>query len=446
MFHLPINTIKNNLKTDSFSEALRESRGYQYMIFKFKTDSNTGTGVEEYTVLTDEQRCKILAYMAPRQTGEFRIDAPYNELNQHIEVKESIEGTMVTFFWNGDTNEWNICTRNGVGCDYSYARPLNPSDVMRPKTFRQMVIDVFQPLALINEPDFFEELNDISILNNLSKSYCYTCILQHPDNHIVYSGPSFEPTLHLISIYELNAMPPLISVDSDEFVDGCVRELENTYRNQEYLRGSKTDEDANIWETALKVFGEHPISTKYLRSSEELQAFNNDILEKQNESSSFANIDPESIEFGSDSKFFPPAWILTNVETGHSCEIQNPFYEKAKKLRSFQPNIRFQYLDLRGNGLVEQYLHTFPRYEEPFQILETEYNDFITEVYGAYVKFYIMNIRDGSIPKNRFIHAAKIHHEVYLTQTPRRRITIQDVEYYFAAVKPAKMFYYLTTD
>lgn len=302
-----------------------------------------------------------------------------------------------------------------------------------------MVLDVFNS----------SDLNKVVCLNDLSKSHCYTCILQHPENHIVYSAAVYSPPyLKLIAIYELNAMPPLISIDSDDFVDGCVRELANPEQTQEYLMESKMDEDTGIWERAFRVFGEHSTPIDYLRSKEDVQQFRNYILE--NRMDSWSSKDPilsTDLTFDSDSKYFPPAWILTNTATGHTREIKNPFYEMAKKLRCFQPNIRFQYLYLMRDGLVETYLLAFPRYGEIFKYLKTEYDNFITEVYNAYVKFYIMNIRDGSIPKKRFIHAARIHHNVYRAQlTPRRKINMQDVERYFSAIALSKMIYYLTVE
>ena len=81
--------------------------------------------------------------MAPRETiGFSEFKSNYQE-GDVVEVKESIEGTMITFFWNDEINEWDICTRNGVGGDYSFMRPTNKDD-KAPKTFREMVLDAFR--------------------------------------------------------------------------------------------------------------------------------------------------------------------------------------------------------------------------------------------------------------------------------------------------------------
>ena len=452
MFHLPIHS--THAQNSLLYTEQRESRGYVYNILKYQlqiTETILGNKIKEpkpenYTVLTDKDNSKIFAYMAPRQTSIFYLDNDHDTptisengaLKNTLEWKESIEGTMITFFWNEDTNEWNICTRNGVGCDYSYVRPIREPTTNdendRPKTFRQMVFD-----ALNGECD----------LQDISKSHCYACILKHSENHIVYNDRLDErPALYLIAIYELNAIPPLVSIESEEFINGCVRELPNPSYKQEYLMESKLKEDESVWEAAFRVFKKCPEQTaQYLRSVKDLQDFKNNLFEKYTDS--FSNvkfISSTDLEFGSGSAYFPPAWIMTNITTGHRCEITNPFYEMAKNLRNFQPNTRFQYLDLRRKGMVETYLQTFPQYTATFKCLEIEYDNFVTEVYNAYVKFYIMNIRDGSIPKNVFVNAARIHHRIYLAQTeiPRRKITQHDVERYFVEMEPSKMFYYLT--
>jgi hypothetical protein len=95
--------------------------------------------------------------------------------------------------------------------------------------------------------------------------------------------------------------------------------------------------------------------------------------------------------------------------------------------------------------MVADYLCAFPKYKTDFAYLEKEYETFVTEVHNAYVKFYIKKERDGKIPKHHFVHAARIHHNMYLTQqVPRIKVTRQTVYEYFAGFSPAKMFYLLT--
>jgi hypothetical protein len=369
-----------------------------------------------------------------------------------VEVKEAIEGTMITFFWNDETGEWNICTRNGVGGEYSFIRPTNKGDDL-PKNFRQMVVDAFRIKLMVDKiarPEDVHDLNDVTILDMLSKSYCYTCILQHPANHIVYSGAPFCVFLKLVAIYETSAMPPLVPDDSDLRYRDCVRELANPdypEKAKSYLLDSKEEGDDEVWRLGYGVFGYPGTTSEFVQSFDDLLILKKEVFETYVDMMIVNNAKVYSGDIGEhpDSLYYPPAWILTNNRTGQRCEIKNPFYELAKSLRNMHPNMRYQYLHLRSNNMVDNYLLAFPRYKTEFAYLEKEYEQFVTEVHSAYVKFYIKKERDGKIPKNHFVHAARIHHNIYLTQqVPRIKVTRQTVYEYFAGVSPAKMFYFLT--
>jgi hypothetical protein len=378
---------------------------------------------------------------------------------------------MITFFWNDDINEWTICTRNGVGCDYSFFRPTNPADE-KPKTFREMVLDAFRSSLDIentgSDPIDIKDLNDVSILQDLSKSHIYTCVLQHPENHIVYSIVPSCAFLKLVRIYERNAMPPLVPQDSNICFRECIREISLYATDAE-----EEEEDFNIRKTGFRVFG-NPIQptkligesntyhcasgvlcnnrVKFLKTTEEVEELKQSIFniyyrEYEAQVMMGQNTDSTDLNMFSDfdkgSWYFPPAWILTNQTTGHICEISNPFYERAKQLRNMQPNLRYQYLELRKNKQLQEYLHAFPRYYMQFMQFSQEYDNFITAVYTAYIKYYVMRVREN-IPKRIFVHAARIHHEIYLASVPRTKINRQMVEEYFEKFESTKMFYYLT--
>jgi hypothetical protein len=207
------------------------------------------------------------------------------------------------------------------------------------------------------------------------------------------------------------------------------------------------EEDAEVWRQGYSVFGYPGTTSEFVQSFDDLLILKKEVFETYvdmmivNGSAVYS----EHISENPNSLYYPPAWILTNNRTGHRCEIKNPFYELAKGLRNMHPNMRYQYLLLRKNNIVADYLRAFPRYKTEFAYLEKEYEDFVTEVHSAYVKFYIKRERDGKIPKQHFVHAARIHHNVYLAQqVPRLKVMRQTVHEYFAGFSPAKMFYFLT--
>ncbi len=506
MFFLPIPIEGNSGQPISVQH--RKSRGYEYTFLHYKICTSEDT-FEKYTVLTNTDQTKVLAYMAPRETASFnRMRFEYYQKDDVVEVKDSIEGTMITFFWNDETGEWNICTHNGVGGDYSFTknafrglirsasetvetpnalphsfRRQNTKNVnihstkkenRDQMTFREMVVETLgltessvrglstqeledESSVMVSDritlPEDVHDLNDIVLLDELSKTHCYTCILQHYANHIVYNfanNTPFHSFLKLVSIYETGSMPPLVPYDSDVTYRDCVRELDNPYDTcypNSYLLKSKEDCDDDIWQKAYRVFSAPRKNIYHIKTIDDLHSFKKSVFETYIETMIINGGKVCSIDIGEydESVYYPPAWILTNTKTGHRSEVKNPFYEMAKKLRNMQPNMRYQYLYLRDCHLVDDYLLAFPQYTLEFAVFEKEYEQFVTEVHNAYVKFYIKKERDQLIPKCYFVHAARIHHNIYLQQThTRQKVTRETVELYFEFITPAKMFYLLT--
>jgi hypothetical protein len=117
----------------------------------------------------------------------------------------------------------------------------------------------------------------------------------------------------------------------------------------------------------------------------------------------------------------------------------------AMKLRGMQPNMRYLWLSKRS--VMGEYLAAFPMYRNLFYRLQLEYNHFIRKIYDAYVKFYILKMRTEAIPKKYFLHAAKLHHNVYLPSLVRgqkQKIEFDTVIAYLNNMSPGKMIYYLT--
>jgi len=104
---------------------------------------------------------------------------PYTEFCEKntistVVADEFIDGTMINVFYDGETNEWVIATRSIIGAKCIFYSQ---------KTFHEM---------------FHETAIDY---NTLNKEYCYSFVLQHPENQIV--TPIINPTLYLIAVYQI---------------------------------------------------------------------------------------------------------------------------------------------------------------------------------------------------------------------------------------------------
>ena len=364
-----------------------------------------------YSLITDETR--LYAYIPPRQTQTYEEFSSDWAEDDQVDAVPAIEGTLVGFFWNPNIEKWEVCTRNGVGCEYSFANGNN-----RRLNFRQMIVQALQSNLFDiegHQTKYFNDLDDVSQLDVLSKNMCYICILNHSENHIVYSAEEVA-SLTLVGIYE---------------IAGCsVAEI---------------PEDSAEWSVGYRVF----LSNRSNNDAKETVQTSQELLKKFQDRTEPLNISAADLAV-KNSPYHPPAWIFKNRRTGHVSEIVNPYYEAAKEKRNMQPNMRFHLLDLMKNGSVASYLETFPRYRSLYLELKSEYDAFIGSIYDVYVHFYILKIRDETqkYPKKFFVHAAKIHHEIYvpsLNQGRRKKITVEVVRKYLESLSSTKLFYYLTS-
>ena len=197
MFHLP------NGHPEKYDKCIsRVSRNYEYNLLSFSqpecdVDSN-------YTVICDPSHKHIFAYVPPRQTATTEQFVQNFVEGDCITVEDAAEGTLITFFWNEFIGEWDICTRNGVGGDYSFVRPVmsllpgyESLAIVSPKYYREMVFDCLQ----VNRELVNNDFTNIAAFSELDKRLTYTCILQHTDNHIVYSRSNCE--LILLAIHSI---------------------------------------------------------------------------------------------------------------------------------------------------------------------------------------------------------------------------------------------------
>lgn len=407
------------------------SRNYEYNVLSFKNSAS-----DAYSVVTNTDKTRVFAYMAPRQTQTVEDFKQDYVQGQQVEIVEALEGTMITFFFNSEIGEWDICTRNGVGGNYSYLQQVKPiyseqgwGDYNNlpnlSKTFLQKTLDVFRLDLFVREqksPDQTKDLSDVEALKTLSPDYCYTCILQHPDNHIVYEIGRFNDRLYLVSIYKI------------EQAESVTIEVKETTEIT----------DPEVWESAGKIFYAKCQTVDKVDTTDALlssKPFNH-----VSDQEPLPSITSQALNHPY-SAFRPPSWILVNKATGQRTEVPNAHYQRAKELRNMQPNLRYMWLQVSRKGDLIRYLSAFPQYRTWFERFQLEYDRFVSQVYNAYVSFYILKHRDGAIPKKYFVHAAKIHHYMYLPSVAsgqKRNIRLTAVFDYFDKFTASQMFYFLT--
>lgn len=323
--------------------------------------------------------------------------------NRDLVITETIEGTMINLFWNPEIEQWEISTRSGIGGNYWYNRNhYGPEKGNSQKTFRQMFIDCMKGDSENTN------IGNIPGIDYLSHDYCYSFVIQHPDNHFVYRIR--QPSACLVAVYRVGAS-----------------------NQSEAKEGSFFAEWIN-YNQVCKVTGQ----LIYAQTAAALGCVSVEVLHEH-----FSDLD--SIQFGSP---YPMGYMIMDTNTGHRYSAENHNYAKLKELRGNNPNLQYQYLALNRTKKVTEFLEYFPQYRKQFYQFYRQYHEFVTEIHNAYVKYYVQKNRDP-VPKKYFVHVSKIHHNVYLPSLAtgnKRIITHRVVRDYFDELNPSAQIYYLNAE
>ena len=355
--------------------------------------------------------------------------------NSQFMLDEMVEGTMINLFYDPRSEKWEIATRKNVGADCWFYRTQYFNLENTQKTFRQMFMDAFPAHYVhagngVGDPD----INDIELICDLPKHYCYSFVLQHPENHIVY--PVHSPALYLVGVFEL--------INHTPAGEDCVFNAETQQWNHPpRVRYINAHSDA-IKELFAKWLDEYilylptewgqtriPAASEIIRQWSEVDP--NDVYNKMHYSQfSYRN-----------------QWLMgfafTDIYTGLRFTVENPYYVATKELRGNNPNLFYHFLELNRAGKVDAFLYSFPQYQGEFYDFQGVLYGFIQAIYAGYVEYYVKQIKTP-IEKRYFVHIAKLHHEVFLpsVQTPPRKpITFRVVQEYVFGMEPKKLYYYL---
>ena len=250
------------------------------------------------------------------------------------------------------------------------------------KTFRQMFIEA----ALENNLD----------INKLEPELCYSFVLQHPENRIVV--PFSKPQLYLAGVYKIHNKPSEITVSH--------------YDVTEYKH----------------FFSELGTTIKF----PEIYNFNNykELVEK----------------FGSmNTSYDIVGVIIHNKETGERTKIRNPVYEQVRNLRGNQPKLQYQYLCLRKEGKIKDFLKYYPENKKEFSTFRDQVHLFTNTLFANYVSCYIKKEK----PLIEFSEQYRTHmfniHQHYMNELRENRLFVTNtvVQKYVNELHPSLLMYCL---
>ena len=285
----------------------------------------------------------VVCFSPPKSVNADSFIKTYNTKNESLVAEEFVEGTMINVFWDskiGLSGGWEISTRNTVGAESSFYKSPNS------KTFRTMFLEA----ATNNNLD----------LDSLNKNFCYSFVLQHPENRIVV--PFKSPQLYLISMY---------IIDNYDLNNIRVSYVDRTNFFNLYTNTTVKKPTIYEWDTYVDLINKYAsMNTSY------------DVL----------------------------GVVIHNNETGERTKIRNPVYEEVRQLRGNQPKIQYQYLCLRKEGRVGDFLKYFPENKKDFSNFRDQIHLFTNTLYSNYVSCYIKKEKPLlEFPEQYRTHMFNIH-------------------------------------
>ena len=321
---------------------------------------------------------QVVCFSPPKSVKSDSFIEKYNIKNDTLIAEEFVEGTMINVFWDqniGLSGAWEISTRNTVGAVSSFYKSPNS------KTFRTMFLEA----AANNKLD----------LDTLHKNFCYSFVLQHPENRIVV--PFKTPQLYLISMYIIDNSDKndikVYSVDKSNFLN---------------LHSNTTIKIPTVynWNTYADLVDKYAsMNTSY------------DVL----------------------------GVVVYNNETGERTKIRNPVYEEVRQLRGNQPKLQYQYLSLRKEGKVGDFLKYYPENKKEFSNFRDQLHLFTNTLFMNYISCYIKKEK----PLLEFSEQYRTHmfniHKQYLDDLKEKKMYVTNtvVIKYVNNIHPSLMMFCL---
>jgi hypothetical protein len=350
---------------------------------------------------------KLMSFSPPKsiEYNEFIKTYPkIGLLEENIIATEKIEGISINLFYDSRIQSWEINTKTNIGGNYWYfmepaisnifANISNmdahkSNDVSKSSTFYDMFLD-----ALIQPRN--TNLNDNPWIHELPKNYCYSFVLQHPENQIIV--PIKSPKLWLVAIYEIR--------------NNCAIHIPFfEYRT---------------WPILMSMIGviDFPRELR-INSYEELQ---NDIAKYKNHPFRFTK-----------------GIVLWNEKTGDRTLLNNPIYNELSKLREIFPGFQYEYFCMKHIGKIAEYLEYFPHYRKKVLAMENIYDDYVKTLHACYMNVYVFKTEDILTISDYYrLFIEELHKTIYLPSINTRKpvkITKSIVKSYISRMEPREQLY-----
>jgi hypothetical protein len=348
----------------------------KYKIVRYNKDMLAVDLVSNYGLLRSviiNSDNRVVSFAPPKSLPADHFIKKYETKSDYIIAQEFVEGTMINVFYESDENGWKIATRNTVDAEVSFYKKQDG------KTFKTM----------------FEEAckeNNFN-LETLNPQFCYSFVLQHPDNRIVV--PFSKPQLYLVEAYE---------IISDQRV--IPQNISAIRTNGQWLQ------------TTIR-FPEVYEFTTY-----------SELIEK------FASANTPYNIMGI---------VVKNLLTNERAKIRNPIYEEVRHLKGNQPKLQYQYLTLRSEGKLPEFLKYYPENKKDFSECRDKVHMFTNTLHQNYLACYVRKEQHlGGFGQQYRTHMFNIHQKFINDLKPNNLfVTNTVVQKYVNSLHPSLLMHSL---
>lgn len=331
------------------------------------------------------QNHKVIGFAPPKSIKSETFINKYH-MGENVVAKEFVDGTMINVFWDdtvGLTGAWQIATRSNIGANnyFFHNKTANENDRSK-KTFRDMFLDATAACGLD--------------LNRLQQNYCYSFVLQHPENRIVV--PFNKPQLYLVAVYSIHNTLNDIVVQSIKINDAVKQEFSTTT-----IRFPET----------------YDLSHGYSGLIDKYASMN--------------------------TPYYIMGVVFYNNVTGERAKVRNPVYEEVRHLRGNQPKLQYQYLCLRKEGKVRDFLKFYPEFKREFSDFRDRVHLYTKTLHDNYISCYIKKETQLiNFPENYRTNMYNIH-QLYLSNLREKKMHVTNsvVIKYVNDMHPSLLMYCL---
>lgn len=399
---LNINQVLNNSNEDyhikkyTFNNTIYKIIKYNKEKLKQYQDKDT-----EYYKIMSKFRSVIIknnqvVCYAPEKSENYEFFKSNNKSDE-CWIEDFIDGTMINVFYIN--NSWEIATRSSVGGNilffndvknYEYFNEFQGNENLKNLTFRTMFFEACQ-------------LNNFD-LNTLDQRYCYSFVLQHPLNRIV--TPITNTLIYLVKVYEIQH--PLKNCLSEENLNKVTIKEINCYQ--------LADQPPYIFmNTNVKFINRFPLND--FKMAEEY--YNSQ-----------------------ETPFYCNGCMIYNNQ-GIRTKIRNNNYEFVRKLRGNQPKLQFNYLSLKQQNRVKEFLHYYPEHSLIFNKFKIIVYEYTNQLFGYYISCFIKKEKQlREYPFQYKNHLYKLHELFKTTLKPEgKKIDKKVVIDYINQLHPAQLMF-----